>query len=287
MVDFKTLREIYSLVGFLDAQLGVPGKPVSGSLRYSTCPACGASSEASVKLSVRNDKWHCFGCGAKGDLIDAAAALWGKSPLEAAKALSEQDTPAPKSFVAPKPVATRNQGAINSVIAALLKAQGEPFEAALHYLVKERGLTKATVLEAIKRQVLITLPGDPSDAMRYLADAVGRDLLESSGLWKSGSKAPAAAYRPLAFVASDKTGIEFRLTEQVEGSAKAIRYGNPHPFIWYSSKPGVMLVEGAVDMLTAATLKVKQSIVGIPGVTNWKAEDPWVQDLKGHDVILA
>lgn len=79
-VDFKVVREQYSLHAFFEGVMGVAGKNVSGSIRYSACPNCGPSSDASVKCSVRGQKWHCFACEDKGDVIDAASKFFGMLP---------------------------------------------------------------------------------------------------------------------------------------------------------------------------------------------------------------
>ena len=72
-VDFKEVRDSYALASFFEGLMGAKGKPVAGSIRYSACPSCGPSSDASVKCSVRNERWHCFACMKKGDVVDAAA----------------------------------------------------------------------------------------------------------------------------------------------------------------------------------------------------------------------
>lgn len=86
-VDFKHVRDSYALTDFFEGQMGAKSKLVSGSLRYSICPNCGPSSDASVKCSVREHKWHCFSCEDKGDVIDAASKFFSLEPAQAAMQL--------------------------------------------------------------------------------------------------------------------------------------------------------------------------------------------------------
>jgi hypothetical protein len=287
-VDFKTVREQYSLSSFFEGAMGATSKRVSGSMRYSACPNCGPSSDASVKCSVRDQKWHCFACEEKGDVIDAASKFFGMPPAEAAKHLVNDPTPVAlrRAPVAPEPRVVRDQESINEVIALLLKAQKMPDEACEEYLAS-RGIPKGLVVSAVFRKLVITLPGNPNDALRYLLDVVGQELLVKSGMWKEGSKTPAIVYRPLAFVNSDRRGIEFRLIgESSVAMAKTIRYGEPSPWIW-KGNGYAMVVEGGIDMLSALVMGTERTIYGVPGAKNWKDSDAWVIGLRGKNVLVA
>ena len=287
-VDFKSLRESYSLNFFFEVTMGAKSKNVSGSIRYSACPNCGPSSDSSVKCSVRNNKWHCFACEDRGDVIDAASKFFGMPPAEAARQLANDDTPAPIRRAAPAPTlkVERDQDAINEVISKLLKAQKMPDPVCVAYL-ESRGIPKGIAVSAVFRKMLITLPGDPNEALRYILDVVGRSLLVKSGMWKEGSKAPAIVYRPLAFVSSNKRGIEFRLIgESSVAMAKTIRYGEPAPWVWKGNE-NAMVVEGGIDMLSALVMGTERTIYGLPGAKNWNEGDQWLLGLKGKNVLLA
>jgi hypothetical protein len=290
-VDFKNVRDSYSLAFFFEGPMGASSKNVSGSVRYSACPnpRCGPSSDSSVKVSVRNNKWHCFACEDKGDVIDAAAAFFGMSLADAAKQLANDDSPAPARrapMIAPEPRVERDQEAINEVIALLLRSQKMPEPAVVKYL-ESRGIPRGTCVSAVFRKMLITLPGDPNEALRYLLDMVGRDLLIKSGLWKQDSKCPAIVYRPLAFVNADKRGIEFRLIEESSvAMAKAIRYGEPSPCVW-NGNGHAMVVEGGIDVLSAVVMGSERTIIGIPGAKNWSEDDQWLVSLRGKTVLIA
>lgn len=285
-VDFKLVRETCALTGFFEGLMGAKGRPVSGSVRYSACPSCGPSSDVSVKCSVRNDRWHCFACMNKGDVVDAAAAFFGLPAAEAAShLLGHGEMPLARRIQLPPPP-VRDQASINEVIALLLKAQIQLDRACLDYLGK-RGIAEPFVSDAVSRQMVVTLPGEPTLALRYLLDNVGRELLVKSGIWKAGSKAPAICYRPLAFVNADKRGIEFRLIgDSHVAMAKTIRYGEPGPWIWQGSDHA-LVVEGAIDLLSSVVMGTKRTVIGLPGARNWSGQDPWLSDLDGRHVLLA
>lgn len=287
-VDFKDVVNNYSLSAFFEGDMGAKGKKVSNGVRYSACPNCGPSSDASVKCSVRDNKWHCFACEDRGDVIDAASKFFGVSAAQAAMQLVNEAAPMPVKRSAPIPVprVERDQEAINLVIEKLLKAQKMPDEASVVYLAS-RGIPKGLVVSAVFRKLVVTLPGDPNDALRYLLDVVGRDLLVKSGIWKEGSKAPAIVYRPLAFVNSDRRGIEFQLIGASSvAMAKAIRYGEPAPWIWRGNEHA-MIVEGGIDMLSALVMGTERTIYGVPGAKNWSEDDAWLVGLRGKNVLLA
>jgi hypothetical protein len=286
-VNFKKVRDDYSLTSFFTNTMGVESKNVSGRVRFSACPKCGPSSDLSVKVSVRNNKWHCFACNQKGDVIDAAAAFFDSSLADAAMQLVGNSEPMPaRQSWTKEPEIVKNQEAINKVIALLLDAQKAPDEGVVSYL-EGRGIAKCFTASAIFRKLVITLPSDPNVALRHLLDVVGRDLLLESGIWKEGSKCPAIVYRPLGFVSSDRQGIEFRMiAESAVAVAKAIRYGEPSVSVWKGNHKA-LIVEGSVDMLSAVCLGTERTIYSIPGASNWAKDALWLQGLQGKNVLLA
>ena len=285
---YTAARDKHPLPGFFEHFLQAKLTKVSGGARYSVCPACGASSDESVKVSVRGQKWHCFGCDAKGDVVDAAAMLWGKPGKEAAMELAGESMPAPAPVtVTPSEMGVeRNQDAINALIASLLEAELPVSDGVGDYLVS-RAIPIDIITQAAKRNILIGLPTDPDAALRLLLDVAGRDLLLDSGVWKKDSKAPGIIYRPLIFVSADRNGAEFRYVVASERrSAKAIRYGNPTPFFWKGSNHS-MIVEGPIDLLSAVALGSERTVIGLAGASNWHCDEKWVQKLgtNGHVLI--
>ena len=79
----------------------------------------------SMKLDRR---YHCFGCGADGDVIDFAARLFGLNKKEAALKLAEEDVykrqaprPSPTSGYRPAAPTTEQRGTTSQPPAALMK----------------------------------------------------------------------------------------------------------------------------------------------------------------------
>ena len=285
MADFQKVRDSMSLAGFFETAMGGEIQKVAGGVRCNTCPSCGVSSAESIKVSVRGQKWHCFVCGEKGDIIDAAASLWDMSPVEAANRLVGDSHNYPvQVFVEPPVVAKKDYESIRKVINLLREAQKGCDPVVAQYL-QGRGIGEKVISEALEKGLMVTLPSEPAMALRYLLDTVGKELLVSSGLWKEGSKTPAIVYRPLAFIGEEGNGIEFRLIAPNGTSAKAIRYGEPEVFMLKGNEH-FMVCEGAIDMLSARVLGSGRTVIGLPGAMNWESGDKWFQNLKGKHVLL-
>ena len=285
MADFQKVRDSMSLAGFFETAMGGKIQNVAGGVRCNVCPACGASSTDSVKVSVRGQKWHCFSCGQKGDIIDAAASLWDMSPALAASELEGDNLSSyPTPVLAEPVVVKKDYEAIRRVINLLRESQRECDPVVAEYL-KGRGIGEEVISEALEKGLMVTLPSEPAMALRYLLDTVGKELLVASGLWKEGSKTPAIVYRPLAFIGEEGNGIEFRLISPNGTSAKAIRYGQPEVFMLKGNEH-FMVCEGAIDMLSARMLGSGRTLIGLPGAMNWESGDSWFQNLKGKHVLL-
>jgi DNA primase len=287
-VDFSTVKEQVPVSLFFDMHMGA-SKAVAGGQRYAACPACGhSSSSKSVRCSVRNNRWHCFSCAQKGDVIDAAAYLFGISHALAAEQLLEGSSEIPedvkrRAFQAPTPV--RNDDAVALVIDKLIAAQADMDPAVEKYLIG-RGISKQVIQEALARGILVSLPSNPDKAIRHLVDNVGIELLKEAGMWKKDAKAPGIIYRPLAFVSHNRRSIEFRLIEESEQKVKVIRYGAPAQLLWENSDI-VMMTEGPVDMLSAVVMGTQRTIIGLPGANvwiNWGQE--WLEQFRGKQILL-
>lgn len=287
-IDFKDIREKYSLEAFFENEMGCTPKKVSGEVRYGTCPSCGQSSDKSVKVRISGYRWYCYSCFGGGDIVEAASLYRGESLSVAANYLTgeciESDPVIMRQRA--KPVEKRNDAAIQAVISKLL-AMDLPCDDGVADYLAGRGIPRELSERAIKRKVMLTLPSDPNVALRTLLDGVGKDLLMESGIWKKDSKTPAIIYRPLAFVSDAKDGIEFRLIgESSVAIAKAIRYGEPSPCVWKGNEH-VMITEGFIDMLSAVVLGSERTIFGIPGAKNWKEDAQWLKELPGKHVLIA
>lgn len=287
--DFKEIKNKILPGWFMENVIGVAPRMLGGSLRYAACPSCGASSDSSVKVSVRGAKWHCFSCLKSGDVLDAARNYWGLPHLDAAKRLSEfspSDIESHKAkFIKSPKTAVRDTAAICDVIAKLQAAQTELHDEVRKYLLK-RGIRKATAKEAMEKGLLLSLPADPILATKYLLQHVGKPLLVKAGMWKEGAKLPTIAYRPLGFVSVGAESVEFRVIEKSENNfAKALRYGPSALWILSGDKDTYMITEGCIDMLSAREFKIERTLVALPGAKNWQPE--WLEMFRNKAVLIA
>ncbi|MBG6083017.1 toprim domain-containing protein [Rubrivivax gelatinosus] len=289
-VDFATVRAKVPLTWFFEHMLGAsePTLRSQGTLRYNVCPNpdCGLASKASTKCSVSRDRWNCFACGKKGDVVEAAMHHWGTSLKDAALRLIGADEEVLCSYKAPvaPPKVDRDDAVLHKVIAQLVDAQRDVATGAIEYLAS-RGIDPKLTREAVRRKLLVTLPEDPEACKEHLLGVCGRDALATAGLWRHDAKAPAAAFRPLMFVSYGMTSVEFRLMRKPKpGDIKSLRYGAIAPFVWINEcQDRVMIVEGAIDLLSALQMGTKRSLIGVPGCENWREE--WFTKLAGRDVL--
>jgi hypothetical protein len=289
-VKFSEVRQLVQLTWFFEYVLGAPPKQMNGTIRYHMCPnsQCGESSKHSVKVSVEENRWRCFACGERGDVIDAAATFWGVSPRDAALKLIGADPDVMKSYVPPKPkpVVPRDDTAIGVVVDALLAARRKPDDGMLAYL-NGRGISMKLAMEAIRRGIMVTLPTNPNSAKELLYDLVGEAALIKAGMLREDAKAPAIAFRPLVFISKGSRTAEFRLSRPAkEDEVKSLRYGDVTPWAWQGADSSrVMITEGCIDLLSAVQMGTKRSIIGLPGCVNWQPE--WFHKLKGRNVLVA
>ncbi|WP_432263201.1 toprim domain-containing protein [Cupriavidus sp. TMH.W2] len=289
-VDFSEVRNKVPVDWFFEHLLGGSPKQMSGTIRYSVCPnpECGASSKDSVKVSVKDERWKCFACNEHGDVIEAAALYWGKSLVEAALELVGADADILNSYnrPQPKPAIQRDDLALAEVFSRLVAALPEPTRDGIEYLAG-RGISPDITRTACKKGIVLTLPSNPKEAKEFLLDRIGYDLMFRAGLWKEGSKAPAAAFRPLVFVSNNKKAAEFRyLRESRPDEVKSLRYGTIAPWGWLGdSRMRILITEGCIDLLSAVALGTKRSVMGLPGCENWRPE--WFASFRGADVLTA
>lgn len=291
--EFQVLRErVYdavsslSLSSFIERELGVKGKPSGNTIRYSTCVNCGEGPQASVKFAVLKGDSHykCHRCGDHGDIVEAAMKLWGKSNWQCALILTGNSSERPAPQLTQRQV--QSQEEIDKADAEKAAALREALvkihqvtesykdnEACLDYLTIERGLPIELVREAQRRKMLGFLPIEPNRARELVLEAVGKDLLLASGLWKEGKKSSAIFFRPLVFFLPGFHSAEFRILGEPEGdNPKSIRYGiAKYPYVWRGAKQSrrAVVVEGFIDMLSAVALGYQGHVIGLPGCNNW------------------
>lgn len=270
-------------------QFGHDGKHFAGGTRYRICPVCGA--EANNVFSVRGETCHCFQCSFSGSVIDLFAALSGLSAVDAAKRLADDNGLSDPALAAKaveeaeqrrlrkKEADAKRKAALAIALERLARLCATPTGDALKardYLTRQRQIPLEVVLEAERRGLVGYLPSNPLRAQALLERTVGKEVLIEAGLMREGHRSP-LAYRPLVFFLPRNSGIEARLIREQrdKDEPKSIRYGElVAPYWWQGSNQGVVVVEGAIDMLSIVALGSKRSVMALPGCEAFHAD--WI-----------
>lgn len=299
-VNFADVKQQIPCEYFFINYLNSKPKPMGSGVRFGSCPSCGTSPHnSSVKVNVRNNRWNCFACDRGGDVIDAAAFFYGVSHVEAARKLVENTGISEavkkwkvKHFKNERQVTkSDDQEFVTEVINKLLDAQKDfklLDEKSLSYLKDKRGIPENILKVAFDQKLLVVLPFNPAEAKAHLEMYVGRELLEKAGMWSADAKAPAIAYRPIAFVTTNKKSIEFRrIRKPISNSdAKCLNYGGMSPyFIEGELKDDYIVVEGAIDLLSILAFGSKRSVIGLPGSKRYK--ESWFSRMAGRSIMFA
>ncbi len=266
-----------------------------GSYGCHACPHCGEGDPQSNALSVfRSDsgqgiwRYRCWRCGKGGSVVDFIATVRGMSATEAAKMLVSgaqtsgfvRAAAPPKTKTNLKPLQqSPKQLADSKKVFELIRTKGLSTEPGVRSYLESRRISASLQNEAFARNMLRMLPANPAQAMEWLLENVGEELLESAGFWKQESKWPPIAFRPLIFLLPNDSGAEFRLARDPNGDEpKALRYGRLNwPWWWKGNTDKVIAVEGAIDMLSLVAMNWESSILAAPGVNAWK--DSWLDNI--------
>jgi DNA primase len=279
----EQVKASVALQGFLEGYGRAEFRHVAGNLRSDTCPCCGEGKKGSNKLAIHPSgmKWRCFSCGKGGDVIDAAALIWGISHRDALHRLAKEQWVDVTAPIPPRPQKSEGDKERQEALKEALKRLQRAAAAHVHedevvnYLIRDRGIPGRIIAQAQAQGMLGFLPKDPLRAKMLLEDRVGKDLMIRAGLWNPEKKMPGVAYRPIIFFMPGLDSAEFRLARKAgEGERKAIRYGSAsRPWYW-SGEDGSRLavVEGAIDLLSLVALGFKGDVVGIPGASVWRPE---------------
>ena len=290
-IDFAAVKDAISIVAFFENFMQAKLVMVSGGARrYGLCPQCGYR-EQSHRVSVVTKGFNCFGCNAKGDVIDAAEMFWGVDKLEAATRLMESMLSPTLAYLnteyrdAPHIPDERDDTALSDLVQKMLTGS-KPDDAIVMGYLKSRGISERTYLEGVARGLIVAMPGVPAYAGNWLNKYVGTDTLKRTKVLKEGRKTPAVIYKPLCFIGDNKASVEFRVAAPItkEGDIKSIRYGAGCPWTWKGTK-GVMVTEGVIDMLSAVELGTQRTVVAIPGCQSWRLD--WFDQYKGQQILLA
>ena len=260
-------------------------KKMGTSVRSDSCPHCGTKKNSN-RLGVRNNRYHCFSCGGRGDVIDATAALHHLTVMEAARWLEREFWVGENLPPVVSPVTATESPVTSETLKRLIARLHEKAlrhqPEALRYLNETRGIPLPVIEKAVEEGVIRFLPSDPFAARDLLVEVAGsKEELVRAGLLRPGKTVPAAAFRSICWFLDGMDSIEFRLAKKADdGSRKALRYGT-------ATKPSTLkavdesvescvFTEGLIDMLSMAGLGFKGEIRGIPGVNTWRPE--WFLD---------
>lgn len=241
------------------------------------CPRCGEGSKHSNKLCAfvgrdGKERWFCHACGERGDLADLLAALHGITLKEALGMVKSTLPSKATEVVLPREdEGSENLDQVRAVIRALLDGLPHACDEAMQYLAK-RGIEAAVVRQAAQRGLLRMLPADPFQARDTIFRVADPSSLKATGLWGGSSDTwPAMAFRPLLFFTD--TSVEMRRINTDERFPKSIRVGKlTKPFAWRGDPSRVVVVEGAIDMLSLVQLGERRTILALPGVNAYRIE---------------
>ena len=263
--------------GFL-RQLGLTVVPQGRSFGMDYCPKCQYGEHRGgnkVSIFVAEDglwRWKCYSCNTSpSTLIDFAAQHWGCSDREAVDRINSANIPdIPTS--GPQAPLPETDKVMASVLTKLRK--NARCATAKKYL-GSRGIPETVIDEAFSRGLVYSYHSDPHEARHFLTEIVGFEMLRKAGLMKPNKTWPAIAFRPLVFPLGND-GAEFRLTRAPTGNEpKSIRYGKlHHPWWWKSqeSAKATLVVEGAIDGLSAIAMGWKGHVLSIPGASSWRED---------------
>lgn len=285
---FDKVKASVSAEAYME-NLGEEGKRSGQGMRYNFCPVCSARSNLVFNVKC-NGSCHCFECNFTGSVIDVHASAINKDPVSAAKDLADKfgiGVPSagckviwkrPDAVLEAKKSSER-QDALREALRRIHQAINKrleinPCPSARRYLTNDRCIATDVVAMAEQRGLVGYLPANPNEAQALLDEAVGRDLLIKSGLMKPESTKAAIAFRPLVFFMPADLGAEFRLIRTPKDKEpKSIRYGElKFPYWWQGNSDSVVVVEGAIDLLSLVSLGQSSTIIALPGCQSWKAD---------------
>ena len=246
------------------------------------CPVCGESEDGSTRLSIFMSgsdiyRWKCFACGDRvgGTAIDFVVAVVGCSANQAVNRLLEgtlSDVPCIATAARSKHDVDQEHDRLVEVLHIIGERAFGDVPAVKEYLARLK-IGGNVVTAAVDQGRLRMLPSSPDDATRWLVSNVGENLLRVSGLLREGRSKPAIAYRPLVFLLPEMTGAEFHVCQEVdESEVKSIAYGQLQwPWVLKGKHTDhFLIVGGAIDALSAATLGETGGIIGLPGNYVWQ-----------------
>lgn len=256
------------------------------------CPVCGESEDSSTRLSIFMSgsdiyRWKCLACGDRvgGTAIDFVVAVVGCSANQAVNRLLEgtlSDVPCIAAEARSKHDVDEEHDRLAEVLQIIEQRAYSDVPAVKEYLARLK-IGGDVVAAAVEQGRLRMLPSNPDDATRWLLSNVGEKLLRGSGLLREGRSKPAIAYRPLVFLLPMMTGAEFHVCHEVdESEVKSISYGRQlWPWVLKGQHTDhFLIVDSAIEALSAATLGEAGGIMGLPGNYAW--QEGWFPKTRKH-----
>lgn len=276
----------------LAERMGFKVRPQGRHWTGNHCPVCGEDREGRARLSIFTSeqnihRWKCFACGdgVGGTAIDFVVAATGCNANQAVNRLLEgtlSDVPSIAAAARSKLDVDREHDRLAEVLQIITTRALHDVPAVLEYLAHLK-IGRNIVAAAIDQGRLRMLPSNPDDATRWLVSNVGSSLLREAGLWREGRSKPAIAYRPLLFLLPDMSGVECHVCREVdESEVKSISYGRLQwPWVLKGKHTNhFLIVDGAIDALSAATLGEDGGIMGLPGRYAW--QESWFPRTRRH-----
>ena len=260
MIDFQSVRDRNPIKEYLEAR-GVVLRRNSREGNFKAL--CPLHKEKTPSFYVSADGYfYCFGCGARGDVVDLEAALTGKTVVEAAVSLGAANIGAqiakPKSVTNPQPY-------------TLTDEEQRRMEAGARRLADDEEL----IAKFVARR-----PSWTPEAVHAVA-MEGNLGYERDCRWRSKE----VTFRGPAVLFSYPHGIKVRWPNSPDGK-KNTRWitGAPHGVCWRQNlltkaHKKIVIVEGETDTLTAISDGVELAgdtlVIGLAGAHSYPLPGPF------------
>ena len=231
-------------------------------VRRNSMACCPFHDDKNPSMTLNEEYFYCFGCGATGDVIDLTARIYNLSPKEAAEKLAQDfgliyDSQAPprRNYVRQKTEAQKFQESRDHAFRVLADY--------FHLLRKwETGYTPKTPVEPMHPRFLEAV--QQKDYIGYLLDSFLEDSPEEQKLWIAEHQSTIANLERRVNIMADKPTNRERLQEITAGIEQGIkelfesekyirylsvmskfhRYSVNNTMLIYMQKPEATLVAG-------------------------------------------
>src|SRR5260221_4127540 len=248
VIDFDSIRARHPLAEYCQKR-GVELHRNGGSGELvGLCPLH-QEKTPSFHVYLQDNHYHCFGCGAHGDVTDLEQALRGGTRTEAAARLGAERLVEVKRRGPPIPRARKTPGA--SISRPNLSRLRKATRAELEQIENSRGIDTRAVQLAQDMGTLRV-----GEVCRYLSWV----LSDASGLCAEGRR---LNRKPYPAITSAKVQLRERKAHTLRGSRKDWPVGILPAAEYRKSVGPILLVEGGPDYLAALHFALQQRKRGI------------------------